>query len=171
MTQLKIISRLGAAAEAALEPHVPRMYDTPGLRLAAIVELKSDERNQPSADSESGTWVKAKITQIEVADHDQEGAVREALRALYLQRTARGTLTEDGQVELSEQTLDLTGGLLHAIETARLRAGLEHWAGYMRRLVKGGDLTITEMRHELDTVSDGLNTLLRHAGEPREEED
>jgi hypothetical protein len=163
MIQLKIISKVGAAAEAALEPHIPRLYATEGLRMVAIVELKQDDKNSPSADSDTARWVKAKITHLEVPGEEQEGIIREAMRALYLQRTARGTLTEDGHIELSEETLRLTAGMLHAVETARLRAGLDHWAGYMRRLMRSGDLTLTEMRHELDTVADGLTTLQGHA--------
>jgi len=160
VTTVKIASKLGAAAEAALEPHVPRLYARSGMRMLAVAELKHDDKNVPAADSDASAWVKCKITHLEVPGPDQEGAVREAMRVLYLQRTAAGTLTEDGELELDEGTLNLTAGLLTEIETARLTAALRHWAAYARRVVAADDLTLSEIRHELHTVADGLTAAL-----------
>ncbi|WP_304452853.1 hypothetical protein [Nocardiopsis sp. YSL2] len=161
--KLKIDPKLGSAAEAALEPYVAKLYTTPGLRIMAIVELKQDDKNSPAPDSEAGLWVKARIASVEVARPEQEDTIREAQRALFLQRTATGTLTEDGQVELAEQTLALTGGMLHAIEAARLTASMKHWGAYIRRVNRTEQLTMTELRHELDTVAQGLTEALDHA--------
>lgn len=169
MTQLKFDAKVSAAAADALEPHVRPMYDQPGDKRMAIVEIEAIERTQPGPGSDKQPMVKVKIIGLEIPNQDQEGAVREAQRFLHLQRTARGTLDEDGQLELSESTLQLTGGQLAWLETARLRAGLAHWRDYAQRLVHGPDLTVSEVRHEMQTVAEGLTAVLftarDHSGE------
>jgi hypothetical protein len=97
---------------------------------------------------------------VEVPNRDQAGAVREAQRALYLQRTAQGTIDDDGDFQLSETTLKQTGGLLHTIEVARLRAGLTHYVRYIQRVNGNGGLTLSEIQHELHEIAVGLQALL-----------
>ncbi|MEV7422830.1 hypothetical protein [Streptomyces sp. NPDC091212] len=171
MTALKFDAKVSASAAEALEPHVRPLYDRPGARRLAIVEFAHTERIQPAPGSEKEPAVKVRITHLEIPNADQEGTIREAQRALYLQRTATGTLQEDGELELSEQTLRLTGGMLHAIEAARLKAGLAHWLTYIHRVVQGPDLTVSEMRHELDQVAAGLTTALRPARDNSSDDD
>lgn len=163
MIAVKLDTKISATASAALEPHVTALYAKPGMRLMGIIELAHVERTQPAPDSDKTPSVKVKITHLEIPNTEQEGAVREAQRALCLQRTAIGTLTADGQIELSQETLRLTGGLLTDIECARLRAALKHWADYAARVAGAGGLTISEIRHELDTVADGLHAALHNA--------
>ncbi|MEO3978832.1 hypothetical protein [Streptomyces sp. CAU 1734] len=160
MTQLKFDARVSASAAEALEPHVRPVYDVPGARRMAIVEFAHTERTQPAPGSEKEPAVKCRITHLEIPNADQEGAIREAQRALFVQRTAAGTLDDEGEMELSEQTLRLTGGLLHAIEAARLKASVQHWHSYVSRLVHRPELTLTELRHELDQIAGGLKTAL-----------
>ncbi|WP_435600799.1 hypothetical protein [Streptomyces sp. C10-9-1] len=160
MTQMKFDAKVSASAQEALEQHVRPMYDNPGGRRLAIVEFAHTERTQPAPGSEKEPVVKVRITGLEIPHADQEGYVREAQRYLHLQRTARGTLDDDGQLELDEGTLRLTGGQLAYIETARLRAGLAHWAQYARRVLHAPGLTATEMQHELKAISDGLRSTL-----------
>jgi hypothetical protein len=132
VTTVKLDSKLGGGPAAAIEPHIPALYGKPGCRVMVIAELAHTERTQPAPDSDGEPSVKMRISSMEIASKEQEGAVREALRALYSQRTAYGTIDEYGQVVLTETTLKHTGGLLTEIETARLRAGLAHWAQYAR---------------------------------------
>ncbi|MFE6304981.1 hypothetical protein [Nocardiopsis sp. NPDC057823] len=161
--KLKLDTKIGPAAEKALEPYIGKLYDMQGLRLMAIVEIKQEDKNAPPPDSDAGLWVKARIASLEVASPEQNDALREAQRALYLQRTARGTLDEDGFMQLDERTLELTAGMLHVIETARLTAALRHWATYARRVNGQPELTLSEVRHELDAIANGLTTALDHA--------
>lgn len=164
MTTLKITGKPTAAAQQALQPHVQRLYDAPGLRIMAVVELAHMERLQPAPGADKDASVGVKITACEVPNRDQEGAIREVQRALYLQRTATGTLDEAGGVVLDDGTLKSAAGLVHAIEVARLRAGLQHWDGYIRRVVSAADkLTQTEIAHELQAVADGLHAVLASA--------
>ncbi|WP_432169124.1 hypothetical protein [Streptomyces sp. 1222.5] len=163
MTQLKFDAKVSASAQEALEPHVRPLYDQPGGRRMAIIEFAAIERTEPAPGTEKEPSVKVRITGLELPNREQEPAVREAQRFLHLQRTARGTFDDDGQLELSDSTLRLTGGMLAYLETARLRAGLEHWREYAQRLVRGPDLTVTEMRHEMQALSDGLTAILHTA--------
>ena len=161
MTTLKVDSKVSAAASDALEPYVNPLYARPGMRIVGVIELAHVERTQPAPDTDNRASVKVKISHLEIANPEQEGAIREAMKALYVQRTASGKLDEDsGQMELSEQTLRLTGGLLHAIEAARLKAAVQHWQAYARSVVHQPNLTISEIRHELDTIASGLKAAL-----------
>lgn len=162
MTDIKIEGKVGGQAAAALEPHAKTLYDRPGVRILAVVELAHTERTQPAPDSEKTASVKLRISGMEIPNKEQEGTIREAMRALYLQRTAQGTLEEDGEITLSEDTLKLTAGLLTEIEVARLRAGLRHWKHYANRATSTPNMTATEAAHELREVADGLAALLNH---------
>ncbi|WP_327377953.1 hypothetical protein OG393_30750 [Streptomyces sp. NBC_01216] len=160
MTQLKFDAKVSASAAEALEPHTRPVYENPGARRLFIGEFAHTERTQPAPGSEKEPTAKVRITHLEIPNQDQEGYVREALRFLHLQRTARGTLDDDGQLELDEHTLRLTGGQLAYIETARLKAGLSQWASYARRALHASDLTVSEIHHELKTIADGLTATL-----------
>lgn len=171
MTQLKFDAKVSASAQEALEPHVRPMYDQPGAHRLAIIEFAAIERTEPAPGTEKEPSVKVRIIGLELPNREQEGTVREAQRFLHLQRTARGTFDDDGQLELTDSTLRLTGGMLAYLETARLRAGLEHWREYARRLVHGPDLTVTEVRHEMQALADGLTALLNTAAAHDDGED
>ncbi|MGW7355148.1 hypothetical protein ACWGI0_00255 [Streptomyces sp. NPDC054802] len=160
MTQLKFDAKVSASAQEALEAHVRPVYDVPAARRLFIGEFAHTERNQPAPGSEKEPTVRVRIVGLEIPNQEQEGYVREALRFLHLQRTARGTLDDDGQLELDEQTLRLTGGHLAYIETARLRAALQHWASYVRRVLVTPEMTASEALHELKLVRDGLTAAL-----------
>ncbi|MFE6362916.1 hypothetical protein ACFVP3_23320 [Streptomyces sp. NPDC057806] len=163
MTQLKFDAKVSASAQEALEPHVRPVYATPAARRLFIGEFAAIERMEPAPGSEKEASVKVRIVALELPNESQEGYVREALRFLHLQRTARGTLDDDGQLELDESTLRLTGNQLAYLETARLRAGLNHWAQYARRVLHTPNITVTEALHEMKTVADGLTAALNGA--------
>lgn len=160
MTQLKFDAKVSASAQEALEPHVRPVYATPAARRLFLGEFAAIERTEPAPGSEKEASVKVRIVSLELPNESQEGYVREALRFLHLQRTARGTLDDDGQLELDESTLRLTGNQLAYMETARLRASLNHWAQYARRVLHTPNITLTEAMHELKAVADGLTAAL-----------
>ncbi|MFJ9114427.1 hypothetical protein ACIRJO_02640 [Streptomyces sp. NPDC102394] len=160
MTQMKFDGKVSASAQEALEPHIRPVYSTPAARRLFIGEFAAIERTEPAPGSEKEASVKVRIVALELPNEGQEGYVREALRFLHLQRTARGTLDDEGQLELDEATLRLTGGQLAYLETARLRAGLNHWAQYARRVLHTPNITVTEALHEMKTVADGLTAAL-----------
>lgn len=161
MTTLKLDSKMTTSAKGAIEPLIGQLYATPGMRIIGVVELAHDERNQAAPGSDKEEWVKARIVGLEIANEKQEEALRQAMAALHLHRTAYGTVTEDADVELSERTLELTGGLLHAIEASRLRTACLHWEQYARRVMAVKEPTTTELLHELAAIADGLGAVLR----------
>lgn len=165
VTILKFDGRLGAAAKAAIEPHVGHLYAKQGARILGIVELVHVERTQPAPESEKESSVRMRISSMEIPNHEQEGAIREAQRALFVQRTAMGTLDQDtGEIQLAEQTLKNTAGLLTDIELARLKAGLRYWAGEARRIAHSQtNFSVTEMRHELQVFAEALHAVLSAA--------
>jgi hypothetical protein len=160
VTIAKIEGKPAAAAAAGLEPWVAPLYATPSKRVIGVVELAHVLRTQPAPDADKEAEVRLRITHLEIARPEQEDALRQALLALHLHRTAYGTLNEDGELQLSESTLSLTAGQLHALEAARLRAAVAHWYSQCRRVLAVPEITVSEMRHELDTIADGLAAVL-----------
>jgi hypothetical protein len=167
--ELKIDGKLSPTAAAALEDHAKALYLTPGARRVGIIELRRDYNTVPDPSGAKKAVVGLAIAGLEVAGPDQENAVREAQRALYLQRTARGTLGEDDELELYPETVDLLGDLLHDIELARLRAAMHRWTTELGNL-KGQKLNEGELRHELDRVHEGMEAALHPAREAGEQE-
>ncbi|MFF8412901.1 hypothetical protein [Streptomyces omiyaensis] len=167
MTTLRFEPKVGTGAQESLEPHVRSLYDVPASRRLFVGELVHTERTQPAPGSDKEPVVRVRITSLEIPNEEQEEHIREALRYLYLQRTARGTLDDEGQLELDEHTLRLTGGLLAYVETARLEAGVRHWASYARRAAQATELSAIEARQELKNVADALAALHSDDRTPR----
>jgi hypothetical protein len=161
VTVIKLDSKPATSARLALEPLAAALYATPGMRIVGVIELAHLERTQPAPESDKEPSVKLRITGLEIAGPEQEDVLREAQRALFVHRTAYGTLNDSLDVELSERTLELLGGQLHALEAARLRTSVTHWQAYIRRVLSIAEVTTAEMRHELDQVADGLAAVLR----------
>ena len=78
------------------------------------------------------------------------------MRALYTSRTAQGTLDDDGDVELSNRTLELIGDRLLDLDVARMTVACRHWADYARNVIGIKKLTLAEARHELELIAQGL---------------
>lgn len=156
--KLKLDTKMSTAAEDVLGQLAHQLYDKPGARLVGVVEIAHIERTQPAPDTDAEASVKVRISSLEIGREEQEHHLREAMRALYLHRTARGTITEAGDVELSDRTIELTGGVLHAVEAARLRAVARHWGEYARSVSRSNHpLVASELLHELQTIADGLD--------------
>jgi hypothetical protein len=154
--KVKIDGKLAANAAAGLEPHAGQLYASPGSRRWAVVEFKHAERTQPAPDEDKDASVSLRVTHLEVANADQEEVLRRVHRSLHLHRTAYGTLTEDGDVDLAESTLEQAAGELNAIEAARLHVAIDRWVEYGRQALsrtKGASLA-----KEFDTVLKGLAT-------------
>ncbi len=169
MTVIKLDTKPAANAALALERHAQKLYGRPGVRIVGVCELAHVERTQPAPDEDKEPSVKLRVTHLEVANPEQEDAIRQAMEALYLHRSAQGTLGEDGDIALSERTIKLTGGVLNAVEAARMRTAVTHWAGQCRRALGVPNVTVAEMRHELDAIAEGLEAVLYPDGAPEVE--
>jgi uncharacterized coiled-coil protein SlyX len=159
MTTLKIQGKPAAAAQQGLEPYVTRFYDSQGIRAMAIVELQHVERSQPAPGSDKSPTVVMRISALEVATIASENLIREAQRALYLMRTAAGTIDENGDFALGEDTVKRLSGQIAEAEAARMHAGIHHWAAYAGRLEEDLKLTVAELRHELGLIATSLRAL------------
>ncbi|HEY0641261.1 MAG TPA: hypothetical protein VGD67_26835 [Pseudonocardiaceae bacterium] len=161
MTALKIVGKPTRSARDGIEPFVAALYATPGRRLVGVIELEHIERTEPAPGADREPAVTVRMSALEVAGPEAEDHLREAQRALYLQRTARGTLDEHGDIELTQTTLERCAGQLHATEVARLRAAVQLGRTQIRRVLGITEVTVTEMRHELDRLADLLDSTLR----------
>lgn len=155
----KIAAAISNDAQEALSRHAMAMYSTLGKRVIIIAELASTERTQIAPDEEKDVSVTLQIKQLEVAHADLETPARDAMQALYLTRTATGTLDEDDQVKLAADTVAELGRSLAMTEAARLHAGISHWLDYVRRS-RSSNLSAEAFRKELATIADGLNRVL-----------
>lgn len=156
MTALKIDSKLATAANEALAPHAAALFARLGSTRMAVVELRSAERTEPAPDEDKEQAVKVRVAHLEVANPEQEESLRQCLQALHLHRTAYGTLNEEGDLQLSESTLERAAGEVNAIEAARLHVAIERWTEYGHRVLSRNKTTASELRQEFDTVIKGL---------------
>lgn len=154
--KLNIESKIATSASDALAPYANALYSSLGKRIVVVAELCATERTEIAPDEDKEGAVKLQIKHLEVANTDQEDAVRQVLRALFTQRTSYGKLTEDLEVELSEETIRRCGGEVNAIEAARLHVAVQQWAKYARQATFGANMTATELRRELKAIADGL---------------
>lgn len=166
MTKIKLDSKMGGPAAAAVEPLAQTIYAKPGVRIVGIVELAHTSRTEPAPDEDAEPEVKLAIKHLELArggQHDEW--VRKAMRALYLQRTAQGTLGDEYEVELSERTLAQTADLLQGVEVARLRTVVSSWGTYAERAARGQTLTVSQYQEELAIIGKALQGALRWASD------
>jgi hypothetical protein len=160
VTAVKLNSKLATYASDALTAHVPSLYSNLGKRIVGVVELAAVERTQAAPDEDKEASVTLQIKHLEVASVDQEDNIRHALRALHTQRTAYGTITEAGDIELSETTLSRCAGEVNAVEAARLHIAIDRWHDYARQALANSKLTGTELRRELTTIADALHATI-----------
>ena len=164
--KIKLDSTLDPGAADVLGEVARQLYDRRGRAVMGVVELTHDRRLEPAPNSAKEREVVMKVSGLELARDEQEHTLREAMRALYLHRTARGTLNEADEVELSDRTLELAAGMLHALEAARLKAVVEHYAAIARQAgATSKPLTTSELRHELAMIADGLTAAVHGLAE------
>lgn len=158
MTAIKLDGKPGKNAALALEPLAQYLFRTPGARIVVVAELAVVETVVPAPDEEKDPSVKLGVKSLEIGTGEKEHVLRSAMNALYVQRTARGTITEEGEVELSEQTLALTAGRLADVDAAKVRAACREWARYAERALNS-DLTREGLAAEVKTIAAGLRAI------------
>lgn len=160
MTVLKLESGSSVKAAEVLQPHIQRLYADPRARFMAVCEFAHSERTQPGPESDKAPSVKVKLVEIEIPVGDQVDLIREAQRALYLTRTAQGTLTEELDLELSSQTLDRLADNLTYADAVRLAAGVKVWLDYVLAALVKPKATVASVRQDMAAVRDGLRSLI-----------
>jgi hypothetical protein len=160
MTAIKVQGKLGANAAEAISRHAGPLFARLGATRLAVVELRSAERMEPAAGEDKEQSVTLRVSALEVANADQEDILRKVLHALYTQRTAYGTLTEDGDLEVSEGTLERAGTDIMLADVARLHAGVAAWIDEGRRILGRAKISGSEMRLEFDRVLKGVKEVI-----------
>jgi hypothetical protein len=161
MTAIKIGGKPRAAAVDALNSRADWLYEHPGKRVIGVVELLHVSRTEPAPDEEKDRAVELAIGALEFATIEQEDTLRKALRALFMIRTATGTLDPDGEVEMSQRVLDYTNNDLSLREAVRLTAGIRVWADRAWAAQRTENASPIELQHELEAISAGLRALLQ----------
>lgn len=139
----------GGDRSAALDRHAPRLYERPS-PIMAVVELVPVDRVMPVDEgSKKDPLIRLRIETLEVATGDADNVLREVARALWLSRTATGTLDGDGDLKLSAQTLETAGSLLAGHELARAAALIDALLAAMRELAEGNDTDPGAVRNEV----------------------
>jgi len=159
VTAIKLNSKLGKNAALAIEPLAQYLYRTPGARVVAVIELAAVETLVPAPDEDKDPSVTLAIKALEVGGGEKEHVLRDAMNALYTLRTASGKLTEENDVELSEQTLALTGGRIGDVDAAKVRVACGQWARYAEQTLRGG-LSREQLANEVKTIADGLRAIV-----------
>jgi hypothetical protein len=162
VTTLKL-DGIGKGAGDVLGPHVKGIYDRPGCRTVAIVELQHTERTQPAPDEEKDAVVKCRISAVEVPTGEQVDALREAMNALYVLRTAQGTLTEEQDYTASEGTMRRLGENLAYEEAARSVGALRAAHDYAVAVLAQPKSTAGSLRKDVEAIRD----ILRNVAHPR----
>jgi hypothetical protein len=166
MTTAKLDSKFSTQVGDVLAPHVDPLMaklragkvDT----LHVIGTLVPSERTEPTPGEDKEASVKLRLVTAEIPSGDQSEVLREVQRALWLVRTATGTITEEGDIQVAKHTLQSAGGQVAYIAAARLRAGVDQWAKQARAATTAR-LSGQEMWHEMGRIADGLQALLSGA--------
>lgn len=144
---------LNAEPGRALEAQINRLRGNPGVRVIGVVELERHKIEVPDAADEDPT-VHLRISGLELAKGEQEHLLRDAMVGLHLNRTASGTLTEDGDVELAQDTLERLPDRVTNVESARLRAALEYVVHRVEGLAKNNAHNDGTLRRELKKLAE-----------------
>lgn len=145
--------RLNADPLHALQSQITRLRAKPGCKLMGVVEIERYQINQPD-DSDAEPTVLLRISDLEIGKGEQEALLRSAMLALHLHRTAGGTLTEDADIELAQDTLDKLPDLVSVHESARLHAAFESLVDRVTGLSKNTRHNDGDLRRELKKLAD-----------------
>jgi hypothetical protein len=147
-------TRPRAAISEPIDSQMAKLRTQPGCRIVGVVEIERYQLNKPD-DAESDPTVLLRLVALELAKSTEQDAVlRSAMLALHLHRTAGGTLTEDADVELAQDTLDKLPDLVCVHESARLHAAFEYLVDRISGLAKNTKHNDGELRQELKKLAD-----------------
>lgn len=145
---------VGGDRTASLDRYAARLFDNPGMAVMAVVELRHVDRIEPAEGvSDKDPQVRLRIEALEVAPPGgPEDTLREVERALYVARTAGGTLGSEDDVKLAEQTMANAAGLMSGHEVARLRVILDWLIDRVGPVVGNDKLRPADIRRQVDEL-------------------
>jgi hypothetical protein len=146
-------ARIRGAVADAIEAQIGKLRAQPGCRVVGVVEIERFQINQMD-DADTDPTVLLRLSQLELAKGEQEALLRQSMLALHLHRTAGGTLTEDADVSLAQDTLDKLPDLVSTFESARLRAAFQALVDRVTGLSKNTKHNDGDLRRELKKLAD-----------------
>lgn len=145
----------GGNRSDSLDLHAARLYEraTP---VMAVVELLPVDRITPiDEQSKKDPQVRLRIESLEVAPGGgAESTLREVHRALYVTRTASGTLGSEDEMQSAATTLEHAGALVAEYESARLRVLLDAVVDQARGILAHPKHRETDVRRLLGELLD-----------------
>lgn len=160
MPVVKISTKLGKEAIGGLAPHGDQFYDEMSTRAFAIAELAVSDRTEPAPDVDKEPSVTLRFASLEVASESQALALRKAMQALKLARTAAGTFTEDDDVKVAAKTLRNLADDINATENARLRVALTDVDARLSAALMINDATSFELATEISGALEVIREVL-----------
>jgi hypothetical protein len=140
----------------------PRLWENPGRSILLVGEFIESERISPREDLNKPDRIKMALEHCEVAlNPEQEHILRNALRALHQQRSAKGTFDEiQGGFEFDQQVLDHLDAGLDASEAVRVRGALEALLKSLTIIGRRTDGDFTSMRREVKKLAEVARRVL-----------
>lgn len=128
---------VGGDRTASIDLYAARLFANPGMSVMGVVELVHVDRVVPAEGvSDKDPQVRLRIEALEIAPAGStEDMLRDVERALYVSRTANGTLGSDDEIALAEQTVEHAAGLISGHEVARLRVILDWVLNQVEKVV------------------------------------
>jgi len=158
--KVKLATLAAGAAQEVLDIHSSALYATLGTHRLAIMEFASVERTQMAPDEDKEATVTVRIQQMEIADEKQSDALRNTLAALHLQRTAHGTLTEDGDVAMSQNVIEGCAGDVNLAAAVRMQIAVEQLRDKAAKALFKG--SAADIRKALQEIREGMTRVLTH---------
>ncbi len=116
----------GGGRSDSLDKYAPALYERPHSVMADVELMPVDRVTPVDADSKKDPLVRLMIRSLEVAPGGgAESTLRDVHRALYVTRTANGTLGSEDELAGAEQTLEHAGAVLAEHEAVRMRLVLD----------------------------------------------
>lgn len=140
----------GGGRSDSLDAIAARINERP-VPIMAVLELVPEERVVPlDAAAEKDATLKYGFGPVEVAlTPEIEGVLRDVHRAMFITRTANGTLTTEDEVKLSEQTLTLAADLMASHEAARVRVVLDWLLNTVDKVLGNDKLRPADVKLEI----------------------
>lgn len=157
------IKGMASAASDGLEGHVRRIFDNQSARVVFVGELEHVQRVEPGPASTVEPSVSVRLSRLEVPSQGQQEEIRELLRALYLIRTAPGTLDEaSGAVSLegAAQKVSDAVSVTYVQEALDARVVLRHVHNALADMISPGQMDVVKIRRRAKKVHTALSRFL-----------
>lgn len=170
--KLKIMTKLGFAAERGLAPHIRDLYDRDDFTLVCIAEIGGAVNEVVRRQGAGEDAVKVQLLTMEPASPENAERLRAVARALRAMRNPQGELFGDMDVELAADTLKHFADMVGFEEAARVILGVRKYVGMLDDMLAKSPAALKpeEMRDTVGLAVMGLQAVLEGARLPDDPE-